>query len=125
MSEGIVLRKHQQGLSLIGLLIVGGLLAFALLLAFRSVPAVTEYMAIQRVIKAVADEGNQGGTMADLRRSFDRRANIDDISTITGRDLDIYKQGGMVVIEAEYERRVPIAGNVSLLFEFHATTLGR
>jgi hypothetical protein len=125
LSEGIVLRNRQQGLSLIGLIIVGGLLAFALLLAFRSVPAITEYMAIQRVIKSVADEGNQGGTMAELRRSFDRRANIDNISTITGRELDIYKQGGMVVIEAEYERKVPIAGNVSLLFEFHATTLGR
>lgn len=125
MKEGIVLRDRQRGVSLLGLLIVGGLLAFALLLAFRSVPAVTEYMAVQRIIKTVADEGNQGATMADLRRSFDRRANIDRVETIGGRDLDIYKQGGVVVIEAEYERRVPIAGNVYLLFDFHATTLGR
>ena len=125
MNEGIVLRNRQQGLSLIGLLIVGGLLAFALLLAFRSVPAVTEYLAVQRIIKAVADEGNQGATMADLRRSFDRRANIDRVETIAGRDLDIYKQGGNVVIEVAYERRVPIAGNVYLLFDFHASTLGR
>ncbi|HRQ58807.1 MAG TPA: DUF4845 domain-containing protein [Azoarcus taiwanensis] len=125
MKEGIVLRNRQRGVSLLGLLIVGGLLAFALLLAFRSVPAVTEYMAVQRIIKTVADEGNQGATMADLRRSFDQRAYIDRVETITGRDLDIYKQGGVVVIEAEYERRVPIAGNVYLLFDFHATTLGR
>lgn len=125
MKEGIVLRSRQRGVSLLGLLIVGGLLAFALLLAFRSVPAVTEYMAVQRIIKTVADEGNQGATMADLRRSFDQRAYIDRVETITGRDLDIYKQGGVVVIEAEYERRVPIAGNVYLLFDFHATTLGR
>lgn len=125
MKEGIVLRDRQRGVSLLGLLIVGGLLAFALLLAFRSVPAVTEYMAVQRIIKAVADEGNQGGTMSDLRRSFDRRANIDRVETIGGRDLDIYKQSGVVVIEAKYERRVPIAGNVYLLFDFHATTLGR
>lgn len=125
MNEGIVLRNRQQGLSLIGLLIVGGLLAFVLLLGFRSVPAVTEYMAVQRIIKAVADEGNQGATMADLRRSFDQRAYIDRVETIAGRDLDIYKQGGIVVIESRYERRVPIAGNVSLLFDFHATTMGR
>lgn len=125
MNEGIVLRNRQQGLSLIGLLIVGGLLAFALLLAFRSVPAVTEYMAVQRIIKAVADEGNQGASMSDLRRSFDRRANIDRVETIAGRDLDIYKQGGVVVIDVAYERRVPIAGNVYLLFDFRASTLGR
>ncbi len=125
MNDGIVLRNRQRGVSLIGLLIVGGLLAFALLLAFRSVPAVTEYMAVQRIIKAVADEGNQGATMADLRRSFDRRANIDRVETIAGRDLDIYKQAGVVVIEVAYERRVPIAGNVYLLFDFHASTPGR
>ena len=125
MNESMLLRHRQQGLSLIGLLIVGGLLAFALLLAFRSVPAVTEYLAVQRIIKAVADEGDQGASMADLRRSFDRRANIDRVETISGRDLDIYKQGGVVVIEVEYERRVPVAGNVSLLFDFRATTLGR
>ncbi|HRP75403.1 MAG TPA: DUF4845 domain-containing protein [Rhodocyclaceae bacterium] len=117
-------RYGQQGLSLIGLLIVGALLAFVLLIGFRSVPAVTEYFAVKRIIIIVANEGDGGATMTELRRSFDRRAQIDDIVSITGADLDIYKQGGKVVIDATYERRVPIAGNVSLLFDFH-TTAGR
>lgn len=119
------MRDGQQGLSLVGLIIVGGLLAFVLLVGFRSVPAFTEYFAIQRVIRAVADEGDGGASMTELRRSFDRRSNIDDISTITSKDLDIFKQGGKVVIEVEYERKVPIAGNVSLLFDFSASTANR
>jgi hypothetical protein len=117
-------RYGQQGLSLIGLLIVGALLAFVLLIGFRSVPAVTEYFAVKRIVIIVANEGDGGATMTELRRSFDRRAQIDDIVSITGADLDIYKQGGKVVIDAKYERRVPIAGNVSLLFDFY-TTAGR
>lgn len=114
-------RYGQQGLSLVGLLIVGALLAFVLLIGFRSVPAVNEYFAVKRNITIVANEGDGGATMTELRRSFDRRAQIDDISTITGADLDIYKQGGKVVIDVQYARKVPIAGNVSLLFDFHAT----
>lgn len=119
------MRNRQQGLSLIGLIIVGGLLAFVLLVGFRSVPAFTEYFAIQQVIRAVAEEGDSGASMTELRRSFDRRSGIDNISTITSKDLDIFKQGGKVVIEVEYERKVPIAGNVSLLFDFSASTANR
>lgn len=118
-------RGGQQGLSLIGLLIVGALLAFALLLAFRTVPAVTEYMAVQRIIKVIAEEGNGGASMTELRRSFDRRGQIDDIVSVRGTDLDIYKQGGQVYVEVEYERKVPVAGNVSLLLDFRASSAGR
>lgn len=115
-------RKRQGGLSLIGLLIIGALLAFVLLVGFRAVPAFTEYLAVQRIVRSVADQGDHGATMTELRRSFDSQAVVDDISSIRGADLDIYKQGGTVVVEAYYERRVPIAGNVFLLFEFHATS---
>lgn len=118
-------RERQSGLSLIGLLIVASLLAFVLLVAFRTVPAVTEYMAIQRIVKVVAEEGDGGASLTDIRRSFDRRAQIDDISSIKGADLDIYKQGGKVMIEVDYARKVPIAGNVSLLLDFRVTNTGR
>lgn len=118
-------RNKQRGLSLIGLLIVGAFLAFVLLLAFRSVPAVNEYMAVQRNVKILAEEGNGGASTTELRRSFDRRAYIDDVVTVSGADLDIYKRGGDVVVDVVYERRVPVAGNVSLLFDFQASSAGR
>lgn len=125
MNTFINMRKGQQGLSLIGLLIVGALLAFVLLVGFRSVPAINEYLAVKRLVKVVAEEGDGGASLTEIRRSFDRRAHIDDISTVVGADLDIYKQGGQVVVDIEYERKVPIAGNVSLLFDFSASSAGR
>jgi len=118
-------REGQQGLSLIGLLIVASLAAFVLLIGFRSVPAINEYLAVKRIVKIVAEEGDGGATLPEIRRSFDRRAQIDDVSSINGTDLDIYKQGGKVMVEVDYERRVPIAGNVSLLFDFRVTNTGR
>ncbi len=115
--------KHKQrGLSLVGVLIVGAFLAFALLLAFRTVPAINEYMAVQRIVKLVAEEGSGGASLSDMRRSFDRRAQIDDVYTVKGSDLQIVKQGGQVLIEVEYSRTVPVAGNVSLLFDFSASS---
>lgn len=118
-------RYKQQGLTLISVVLVAALLGAALLVAFKCVPVVTEYLAIKRVIKAVAEEGDGGETMGNLKHSFDRRSGIDDISSIRGSDLIIYKQAGKVVVQAQYERRVPLVANVSLLFEFNTSTAGK
>jgi hypothetical protein len=113
-------KGKQSGLSLISVLIVGAFLVFALLLGFRSVPAITEYMELKRIINFVAAEGENGASVADMRRSFDRRAEIGDVKSVKGADLLITKEGSGVSISTEYSRVVPIAGNVSLLFDFHA-----
>lgn len=119
------MHHKQQGISLVGLLIVGGLLAFALLVAFRTVPAVTEYLAVQRIVKIIAEEGDGGAPISELRRSFDRRGQIDDVVSIRGADLNIYKQGGKTFVDVAYARKVPVAGNVSLLLDFQASSAGR
>ncbi|MDO9597491.1 MAG: DUF4845 domain-containing protein [Azoarcus sp.] len=117
-----MIQSRQRGLSLISVLIVGAFLAFVLLVAFRTVPAINEYMSVQRIVKIIADEGDGGAPVSELRRSFDRRGQIDDVSTITGADLMISKQAGKVVVEAEYSRKVPVAGNVSLLLDFQVSS---
>jgi hypothetical protein len=116
------MKKRQQGLSLIGMLLVGGLAAFVLLVGFRCVPAITEYMSLKRIVVTVAQEGDSGASIQELRRSFDRRASVGDVSTVTGKDLEIYKQGGKVVVEVSYGRKVPIIANVSLFFDFFASS---
>ena len=112
----------QRGLSLIGFLIIAALAGGVLLVGFKSVPAITEYMAIQRVIKQVAEEGNAGASIPAMRRSFSLRAAVDDITTIEERDLEIFKEGNSVVIKVKYAREVPITGIVSLLFNFDASS---
>ncbi len=117
--------KRQQGLSLISVIIVGGLAAFALLIGFRTVPAINEYLAIQRIVKIIADEGDAGTPVIELRHSFDRRGYIDQVSTVSGVDLVITKPGGKTVVEVEYARKVPVVANVSLLIDFSASSAGR
>jgi len=115
-------KNGQRGLSLISVLIVGALAAFVLLIGFRTVPAVNEYMAVQRIVKILADEAENGTSVSELRRSFDRRSDVDDVSSVSGADLDIERLGGKTVISVDYERRVPVVANVSLLIEFSASS---
>ncbi len=114
-------RRAERGLSLVGFLILGSLVAFVLFTAARSIPAWSEYFAIKKVLQATADEFTVAAQPPAVRAAFDRRAQIDDISSIKGNDIEVSKVGGKIVLRATYSKQVPVAGNMSLLFEFDAT----
>ncbi len=61
-------------------------------------------------------------TAADVRRAFDRRATIDDITVITPADLEITKDGSDFVIAFAYQKKVPLFANVSVLIDFAGTS---
>jgi hypothetical protein len=64
----------------------------------------------------------RGASVSDIRNSFTRHAMIDQISSITAQDLDISKEGNEIVLAFAYTKKIPLAGNVSLLIEFEGTT---
>ncbi|MBL8445991.1 MAG: DUF4845 domain-containing protein [Zoogloeaceae bacterium] len=117
--------RKQAGVSLIGMLIIVSLGAFILLLGFRALPAYSEYFAVQKILNAIAKESNSDTSVADIRRNFEKRADIEYVQTVGASDLVVEKQGGKVALSMEYERRVPIAGNVSLVFAFNPTSSAR
>lgn len=114
-----VAQSRQHGWSLIGVLVVGTVLAFALLMVARAVPVLTEYMALQRIVTALAEEGRSGASVAEMRRGFERRAQVDSIMSVRSSDVLIHRESDGVNVEVAYERIIPIAGNASLLLEFH------
>jgi Tfp pilus assembly protein PilE len=117
--------KRQAGVTLIGMLIVASLAAFFFLLAFRSIPAYSEYFSVKKILNAIATEASNETTVAELRRNFEKRAYIDYVETVGPADLIVTKEGGKIVLSMEYERRVPVVANISLVFAFNPTTSGR
>ena len=114
--------ERQRGLSLIGLFLIGILVVALIALGFKVVPAVVEYIAIERAVQKIRNEGT---TVRDLQAAFDRHATIDDITSISSRDLDITKEGDRIVISYAYAKKVPITDNVSLVIDFSGTTRDR
>jgi hypothetical protein len=108
--------SRQSGISLLGLILLGTLLTFGVMLTLRLYPTISEYMMIKRaVVKARADATSPQG----IRQAFDRTAAIDDISSISGKDLDIVPlpSGGYAVSFA-YEKRIPLFGPASLVLDY-------
>ncbi len=114
-------RNAQRGISFLGLLVLGVVLALLAIVGARVVPTATEYMGIQKAVKKAAAEGD---TVQAVRASFDRTASVDYISTITGKDLDITKQGDKVVVSFAYDKEIPLAGPAYLLIKYRGSSSG-
>jgi Tfp pilus assembly protein PilE len=101
---------------LIGVLVVLGALA---LLAMKVFPAWAEYRSIRNAIVQAKAAGT--GTR-EMQQAFERNAEINNITAISSRDLVITRDGGQAEVSFAYEKRIPLAGNVSLLIDFAGTT---
>ncbi len=99
-------RSRQRGLSFLGLLVVGGVLAMGGVVVAQIVPTAIEY---QAVLKA-ATKATQGTSVAEVRNIFDKAAVIDNIKSITGRDIEISKEGDKIVVSFAYQREIHLAG---------------
>ena len=91
------------------------------LLGMKVVPEVIEYFQIVKAVKAITNDQGAQGSIADVRKAFDRHASVDNISAITPQDLEISKESGALVISFGYEKRIPLFGNVSLLIDFQGS----
>jgi len=115
-------RFRQRGASLIGLILIGIIVVALMILGARVVPAVVEYIAIERAVQKIKNEAT---TVRDIQTAFERHRTIDDITSITAADLDITKEGDKIVISYAYQKKIPILDNVSLVIDFAGTTRDR
>ena len=107
-------KSRQGGISFIGLLFVVGVLACAGVVAAQVFPTVVEYQAI---LKA-AQKASGGGSVPEVRQTFDKAAEIDDIKSVRGKDLEVSKEGDKVVVKFAYNKEIHLAGPAFLLLKY-------
>lgn len=115
--------NKQRGITLISLVFVIGLVVLVAVLGIKVFPDVQEYFAAVKAVKATAvDPASQAGSVADIRRNFDKRKSIDNITAVSGEDLDITKEGNEIVIAFAYSKKIPLSGPVSLVIDFEGSS---
>jgi Domain of unknown function (DUF4845) len=106
--------RRQHGISFIGVLFLVGMLAFAGIIAAQAFPTFLEFQAITKA----ATKAKEGSTVAEVRGIFDKAASIDDIKSITGRDLEVGKEGDKTVVAFAYNKEIHIGGPAYLLLKY-------
>jgi hypothetical protein len=119
------MKKNQRGITLLGLLLIGFVLVIVAVVGMKVVPDYIEYYSILKNVKAVAgDPGLKSGSVSDIRLAYAKRANIDQISSVTHQDIDITKEAGQVVISFAYAKKIPLVANISLVIDFEGSSAG-
>jgi Domain of unknown function (DUF4845) len=107
----------QRGITLIGLLFWGIVVAVVALVVIRVLPTINEYTTIQRAVTKIAQENP--ATVAEARKAFERQQNIEySISSIGPQDLAVTKENDKVVIRFAYDKEVPLFEPVYLLIKY-------
>jgi hypothetical protein len=99
-------KSRQRGLSFIGLLFVGGVLAIGGVITAQIVPTAIEYQAVNKAV----NKAREGNTVAEVRSIFDKATAVDNISSISGKDLEVTKEGDKIVVSFAYQREIHLAG---------------
>jgi len=107
-------KSRQRGLSFLGLLIVGGLLAVTGVIGAQIVPTAIEYQAVTKAI----NKASAGTTVAEVRSTFDKAAVIDNITSLAGKDLNVTKEGDKVVVSFAYQREIHLTGPAYLTLKY-------
>lgn len=112
-------KGREAGVSLSGLIVVLAVLGAVALVAMRVFPAWAEYRSIKQAIAAAKAAG---GSNLEMQKAFERNAEINNITVIGSKDLVITRDNGQAEISFAYEKRIALAGNVSLLIDYAGTT---
>ena len=110
----MAVKSRQAGMSIITLLFILVVLAAVGAVALQAFPSVLEY---QSALKAI-NKAKTEGTPAGVRAAFDRAADIDNITSIKGKDLEVTKDGDQVVVSFAYQKEFHMFGPAWLTLKY-------
>jgi Domain of unknown function (DUF4845) len=109
----------QRGVSLLGVIFVGGVLVCAGVVLVQVAPTYLEY----QKISAAVNKAKSAGSPAEARSTFDKAAVIDDIKAIRGKDLEITTTDGKAVIKFAYNKEIHLVGPAFLLLKYSGSSI--
>ena len=116
------MRNKQRGVSVLLIFMIGVVLALGAVGAMKVAPAYSEFSTTKNAIVAIAASEGRTGSVLEIRKAFDRRSAVDNITAVTAGELEITKDSGEVVISFAYSKKIPLFSNLSVCIDFAAST---
>lgn len=110
-------------LGLILLVAFVGIFAFA---GIRLTPMYLNYMKVVGVVDGVQKEfEGQNATRANVRRSIQRRFDVESVSEIHSKEVSVTPVDGGLEVSAVYDHIAPFIGQISFSVHFDKTVIVR
>ena len=107
-------QSRQRGISFLGLVFVGGVLAIVSVVAAQVFPTFVEYQAVLKAVK----KASSGSTVPEVRSLYERSAEVDSITSMKAKDLEITKDGENIVVKFAYDREIHLVGPAYLTLKY-------
>ena len=116
-------RRSQSGLTLIGTLVILAMIGALAYAGLRLAPLYLNYMKVARSLDATAQEfKSDNPDPGGIRKSLEKHWQIEDISAITPKEVEVVKNESGVALHVVYDDSAPYLGNVSLTVHFDKTS---
>ena len=116
------LGHSQRGMTFIGLLCILVLVGTVGYAGMRLAPLYLNYMKVAKTLDAAAAEYKADSQDAGaVARSIERHWEIEDITGVDYKDVEVKKEDGGLVLHVAYDDAVPYIANVSLSVHFDKT----
>ena len=111
--------RRQQGMGLLGLLLIAMMVGFFVMSAIRIAPGYIEYLSVRDIVIRVVEEYNpEEDTFVDLRRKLADFFNTNQIKSLKPQDIEITRREGKVIVNANYEQRIPLVWRVDAVVRY-------
>jgi hypothetical protein len=110
--------KRQDGLTFISLLVVLAVIGFFAYIGIKLTPVYLENFSVKSSLKSLAEEESQGLGVGELRSRLLKRLEINSVTSVSDRDIQIWSEAGSTTVGIQYEVVAPFYGNVSILISF-------
>lgn len=121
------MRHRQQGMTLIGWI---GTIAIVLLLALAAIRLAPVYLQYLRIADVMRDvpiqmQNEKNISPQKIRTYIGKRFDIEAVTVISVKDVEIKRQGDNFVVVADYDHKVPFLANINFLVEFDSSATVR
>ncbi len=111
--------QRQQGVTMIGWIIILAIIGFFVLWVLRLGPVYMENYSVKKALASLENDPEAYSLSAkQAKNRMDGYFNINYITTVPREAVKIKKGGGALKVEIDYEVRVPIVGNIDAILSF-------
>jgi len=112
-------QSKQNGFTLIGLILILGLVGIVTLSVIKVFPVYMEHMSVKTAMEAIETDHNlKKMSVGQIRALFGKKLDMNQVTSINAKNAKIGRGIGELTFKIEYEVRKEYIGNIDIILSF-------
>lgn len=112
-------QSKQNGFTMIGLILILGLIGIVTLSVIKVFPVYMEHLSVKTAMEGVqADNNLKKMSVGQIRTLFGKKLDVNQVTSVRAKDAKIGRGIGEITFKIEYEVRKEYIGNIDIVLSF-------